>query len=195
MLAVICLGVSLLVESSGLAALAADADDEEEVPPSRQAVIVLRAMAYDGNLKARARGAIDIGVVYKKGNARSEQTAATMTKAFGALSATQVAGLPIAVSRLAFAGAEALGKSIAEAGIDMLYVCDGLGAERDAITGVTRRMKVLSVGKERRQVHQGLSLGVFQVDGRTVIVLNLQASRQEGAAFAADLLRLASVIR
>jgi hypothetical protein len=195
MLAVICLVLALLAESSGLSALAADADDEEEVPPSRQAVIVLRAMAYDGNLKARARGAIDIGVVYKKGNARSEQTAATMTKAFGALSATQVAGLPIAVSRLAFVGAEALGKSIADAGIDMLYVCDGLGAERGAITEVTHRMKVLSVGKQRQQVHQGLSLGVFQVDGRTTIVLNLQASRQEGVAFAADLLRLASVIR
>jgi hypothetical protein len=164
MLAVICLVLAFLAESSGSPALAADADDEEEVPPSRQAVIVLRAMAYDGNLKARARGAIDIGVVYKKGNARSEQTAA-------------------------------LGKSIADAGIDMLYVCDGLGAERGAITEVTHRMKVLSVGKERQQVHQGLSLGVFQVDGRTTIVLNLQASRQEGVAFAADLLRLASVIR
>jgi len=118
-----------------------------------------------------------------------------MTKAFGVLATTQVAGLPIAVSRFAFADPEALGKSIAEAGVDLLYVCDGLGAELGAIIEVTRRMKVLSVGSERQQVHQGLSLGVFQVEGRTTIVLNLRSSRQEGVAFAADLLRLAAVIR
>jgi hypothetical protein len=189
------LALLVLAALASLPALAADPQDEEEVPPSRQAVIVLRSLAYDGNLKSRARGTIDIGVLYKKGHIRSEQSAVTMTKAFGAIASTQVAGLPIAVSRIAFAGADSLGKSIAGASVDLLYVCDGLDAELDAITQVTRRMKVLSVGRERQQVHQGLSLGVFQVDGRTMIVLNLQASRQEGVAFAADLLRLAAVIR
>ena len=155
----------------------------------------MRALAYDGNLKTRAGGAVDIGILYKKGNGRSEQTATTMAKAFGALASTQVAGLPIAVSRLAYGGPEALGKAIAEAGVDTIYVCDGLEAELGTVTEVARRMRVLSVGSSREQVRRGLSLGVFQSDGRTIIVLNLQASRQEGAAFAADLLRLAEVIR
>ncbi len=195
MLAISCLILAIAAKSSSFPARAGEALGEGEVPPSRQAVIIMRALAYDGNLKSRARGTIDIGVLYKKGHERSERMAASMTKAFGALTSTQVAGLPIAVNRIAFAGAEALGKAIADGGIDVLYVCDGLGAERGAISEVTRRAKVLSVGSERLQVHQGLSLGVFQVDGRTTIVLNLAASRQEGVAFAADLLRLAAVIR
>jgi len=169
--------------------------EEEQVPPSRQVVIILRALAYDGNLKSRAGGTIDIGILYKKGHARSEQMAGTMAKAFGALVATPVAGLPLVVSRLAYAGGEPLYKAVVASGIDMLFVCEGLDAEVGSITEVTRRTKALSVASQREQVEKGLSLGVFQVDAKTTILLNLQSSRQEGVAFAADLLRLAVVIR
>jgi len=168
---------------------------EDEVPPSRQVVIIMRALAYDGNLRSRAGEAINLGILYRKGHPRSEQMAGTMAKAFGALASTQVSGLPIVVSRLPYAGVEALRKSIGAGGVDMVYVCEGLDAEVGAITDVTRRSKVLSVGSRQEQVEKGLSLGVFQVDSRTTILLNLPASRHEGVAFAADLLRLAAVIR
>jgi hypothetical protein len=168
---------------------------DEEVLPSRQVVIIMRALAYDANLKTRAGGTINLGILYKKDNVRSEQMASIMTKAFGALASTPVAGLPIAVARLSYGGAEALRKSVGAMGIDILYVCEGLDGDVGAITEVTRRTKVLTVGSRQEQVPKGLSLGVFQVDGRTSILLNLPASRQEGAAFAADLLRLATVIR
>jgi hypothetical protein len=168
---------------------------EGELPPSRQVVIIMRALAYDGNLKTRAGRAIDIAVLYKKGLSRSEQMAATMAKAFGALSTTQVAGLPITVSRLGYGGGEALGKSIDAGNIDLVYVCDGLEGDLPAIAEVTRRAHALTVGSRQDHVHGGLSLGVFQTEEKVIILLNLQASRQEGAAFAADLLRLASVIR
>ena len=168
---------------------------DEEVPPSRQVVILLRALAYDGNLKSRAGATIDVAVLFKKGHARSEQMAATMAKAFGALSTTQVAGLPITVSRIGYGGTEALGKTISGAGIDLVYVCEGLEGDLGAISDATHRNRALTVGSRQEHVHGGLSLGVFQSDEKVTILLNLQASRQEGAAFAPDLLRLASVIR
>jgi hypothetical protein len=166
-----------------------------EIPASRQAVIVMRALAYDANLKARANETIDIAVVHRKGHPESERMAAAMVKAFGALEATQVAGLLIRVSPLPFAGSDAFKKSISARGIDVVYVCPGLEWELVAITEVTRQMKALSVGSAQAQVEKGLSLGVFEVDGKCTILLNLPASRLEGAAFATDLLRLAKVIR
>jgi hypothetical protein len=168
---------------------------EEELAPSRQVVIIMRALAYDGNLKTRAGSAIDLTVLFKKGDARSEQMAGTMAKAFGALATTPVAGLPIVVSRLAYGGAESLAKWISTSATDMVYACEGLEAELGAITEVTRKSKVLTVGSTPEHVRRGVSLGVFQVDSRTTILLNLTSSRLEGAAFAADLLRLATVIR
>jgi hypothetical protein len=168
---------------------------EDGVPPSRLVVIIMRALAYDGNLKVRAGDTINIGVLHKRGHSGSEKMARTMLKAFGALAATPVAGLPIAVSRLSYAGSDSLGKAVAASGIDILFICEGLVAEVAPIAEVTRRMKVLTVASQQEQVHKGLSLGVFQIDGRTTILLNLPSSRREGVAFAADLLRLAVVIR
>jgi hypothetical protein len=168
---------------------------DDDIPPSRQAIIIMRALAYDANLKSRAGDTINIAVLHKKGNAGSEQMAGLMTKAFGALVATQVAGLPIVVSRIPYGGVDALKKSITGSDIDLIYACAGLEPDIDAIENVTHQMKVLTVGAKQEHVEKGLSLGVFEIEGKCTILLNLSASKQEGVAFAADLLRLARVIR
>lgn len=168
---------------------------EDSIPASRQVVILVRALAYDGNLKSRAGDTVNIGILHKKGNAASENTANSMSKAFGALESTQVSGLPIVVTRLNYTGEDALKKAIAGAGIDLIYVCDGLEGDLEAIGRITRQMRVLSVGSKQQHVEKGLSIGVFQIDAKCTILLNLAASREEGVSFAADLLRLAKVIR
>jgi hypothetical protein len=168
---------------------------DDGVPASRQAVILLRALAYDANLKARARDAVNIAILYRRGHADSERTAGSMAKAFGVLEATQVSGLPILVSSLPFTSVDALRKSLSGGGIDLMYVCGGLESELNAVMENTRHMKVLSVGSSPELVRKGLSIGVFEMDAKCTILLNLVASRSEGAAFAADLLRLAKIVR
>jgi len=167
----------------------------DDVPPSRLVVIVMRAIAYDGNLKSRAGETINVAVMHKKGNTSSEQMASVMARAFGKLQSTLVSGLPIVVTQLPYSGPEGLRKTIAGAGIDLLYVCDGLDGDVDTIKDITRRSRVLSVGAKREYVEKGLSFGVFEIDGKSTILLNLQASRLEGVSFASDLLRLVTVIR
>jgi hypothetical protein len=171
------------------------ASAEESVPASRQVVILMRALAYDGNLKSRAGDTVNIAILHKKGHAASESMANAMAKAFSALESTHVSGLPIVVARLSYTGEEALKKAITGAGIDFVYVCEGLDSDLDAIERITRQMKVLSVGSQQAHVEKGLSIGVFQIEDKCTILLNLSASRQEGISFAADLLRLAKVIR
>jgi len=171
------------------------ASGEESVPASRQVVILMRALAYDGNLKSRAGDAVNVAILYRKANAASDAMANAMTKAFGALESTQVYGLPIVVSRVNYTGEDTLKKAIVGSGIDLVYVCDGLESDLDAIERITRQMKVLSVGSKQEYVQKGLSIGVLQIEAKCTILLNLPASRQEGVSFAADLLRLATVIR
>jgi hypothetical protein len=166
-----------------------------DVPASRQVVIVLRALAYDGNLKSRAGATINIAILHKKGNSASEQMAAAVNQAFLSRQSTLVTGLPIAISRLAYGTADRLKDSIIGSGIDLLYVCDGLESDLDAIKEVTHETKVLSVGANREQVEKGLSLGVVEMDGKVAILVNLQGSRLEGVSFSSDFLRLTTVIR
>src|SRR6266540_5686324 len=110
-----------------------------DVPPSRQVVIVLRALAYDGNLKSRAGNTVNIAIMHKKGNSASEQMAAAVTQAFISRQSTLVTGLPIAISSFPYVTADRLQESIAGSGIDLLYVCDGLESDLDAIKEVTHQ--------------------------------------------------------
>jgi hypothetical protein len=187
----VAFGCGLLVLVNSARPVRAD----DSVPVARQVVILMRVLAYDGNLKSRAGDTVNIAILRKKGHAASESMANVMAQAFGALAVTQVSGLPIVVSRLNFTGEDALRKAITGAGIDFVYVCDGLDADLDAILRATRQLKVMSVGSKQAQVEKGLTIGVFQMEDKCTILLNLSASRLEGISFAADLLRLAKVIR
>lgn len=167
----------------------------ETVAPPRQALILVRTLAYDANLHARAGRTVNIAVVYKKGLARSERMAVRMAKAFAALTSAEVAGLPLAAETVGYGGPELLLKTVEADGIDVLYVCEGLEADLPALAEIARREKALTLGSRAEHVRAGLSLGVFSGEGKTVILLNLSSSRLEGAMFGADLLRLATVLR
>ena len=167
----------------------------DEVPAARQVLILTRALAYDGNLKNRAGADLLIAVLGKPGNAASDELASTMGKAFRALGNVKVQGLAVRATQLSYKDAAGLAAAIESQGIDALYVCPGLDAELMGIFEATRRLKVVTMASRQDYVQRGLSLGVFAIDGKPTIVVNLAASKQEGAAFGSDLLRLAKVIR
>ena len=74
-------------------------------------------------------------------------------------------------------------------------MCGGLDANLADIKAVARGRNVLTVGSQEAQLMQGLSLGVFSIEGKNTIIVNLQASREEGVAFGPELLRLATIVR
>jgi hypothetical protein len=189
------LGALLLIAAAGLVMSMSRYVKADDLPPSRQVVILMRVLAYDGNLKSRAGDTINIAVMHKKGNSSSEQMANAMVQAFIGRQSTLVNGLPIAVAHVAYDDPSGLKKSIAGSALDFLYVCDGLEGDLDNIKDVTRQTRVLSVGARQEYVEKGLSLGAFQNDGKSTILINLQASRLEGVSFSSDLLGLANVIR
>lgn len=182
----IALVLAVLGSSPGLGA---------DLAPSKQAVFLARIIAYDGNLKGRAAGTVNIGILSRKGDKASERTADAIFKAFSSLESTTLAGLPVKVSRLSFAAREALDKAMRDEGIDTLYVCEGLEGNLSDITSVSRSLKALTIASQEPLLKLGLSLGVFDVDGKNTILVNLDASREEGVAFGPDLLRLATVVR
>jgi hypothetical protein len=175
--------------------LAATALGEAPVAPDRQVLILTRALAYDGNLKTRAGEDLLIAVVGRNGNAASEEVASAMSKAFKSLGNVKVQGLAVRAVQLGYASVNTLGLAIESQGIDALYVCPGLEADLPAIIELARKRQVITLGSREDHVKRGLSLGVFAVDAKPTIVVNLAAAKAEGAAFGSDLLRLAKVIR
>jgi hypothetical protein len=166
-----------------------------DLQPGKQAVFLARVIAYDANLKARAGPAVNIAILAKKGDKESEKMSDAMVRAFMSLESATLVGLPVKAVRVYFAGREALERSVREEGIDTLYVCSGLDVGLAEIKSVSRQRKVLTVASQEGQLKLGLSLGVFDMGGKNTIMVNLDASREEGVAFGPELLRLVTVVR
>jgi hypothetical protein len=165
------------------------------LPPVKQAIFLMRIIAYDANLKSRAGATINIAILAQKGDLESEKASEAILQAFMSFESARLAGLPVKATRLFFAGRESLERTVRDEGIDTFYVCSSLDANLADIKSVARSSKVLTVGSQEGYLKLGLSLGVFNVDGKNTILVNLDASRAEGAAFGPDLLRLATVVR
>jgi hypothetical protein len=166
-----------------------------ELAPAKQAVFLARVIAYDGNLKTRAGEAVNIGILVKKGDVGSESMSDSLVKAFASLGAPTILGLPLKVSRIYFTGRDALDHAVKDEGIDTLYICSGLDSNLTDIKSVARTRKAMTVGSNEAHVQLGISLGVFIVDGKNTILVNLEASREEGISFGPEFLRLATVVR
>jgi hypothetical protein len=167
----------------------------QEVPPERQVLILGRALAYDDEIKNRAGDDVTIAVLAKTGNPASEALAATMLKAFRGIGGVKVQGLSLKFTQLGFSNGPTLQSSLASANVDVLYVCAGLEGDLPAVIEATRKRRIVSIGSRPEHVDRGVALGVFQVDGKPTIVVNLPAAKAEGSAFSSDLLRLAKVIK
>jgi len=152
-------------------------------------------LSYDDEIKSRTGDDVTVAVLSKPGNAGSETMSAGMLKAFKGIGSIKVQGMPLKVMGLGFTGGGALGSAISSQGIDVLYICSGLEADLPAIIDSTRKNHVLSIGSREDHITRGLAVGVLPMDGKPTIIVNLGASKAEGAAFSSDLLRLAKVIK
>ena len=156
---------------------------------------VARALAYDSNLVGRAGSQVVLAVVYKAGNPNFEKEAAAWFAEFSKLESYKVRGQPFHAVMAPFTSEDALDKTMGELHAVALFVCPGLEDEAAAIKRLSQKHKITTIGSREEQVTAGLALGVFSLSGKLVVVVNLPASRAEGAKFDSDLLRLAKVIQ
>jgi len=161
----------------------------------RHATILAKSLTYDDNLLSRAGKEVVVAVLYRAGAEATAEDAEAWRQAFDNLASLRFLDLPFRALTLPLETAEQLRKAIDQQGIDALFV---LGATKDDLAGiqkVTREQKVLTLASREEQVTAGLSLGVFVIDGKTTLIVNLAASREEGAVFSSQLLKLAKVIK
>ena len=183
---------SLLVALLTLGA-AADAAAAERMPASTEALILARAIAYDRNLAARAGGRVTV-IVLQASTIGSQGHGKDVLDAFNALSTVQIAGMPLDAQPVTWTDAAALERAIDGFGADAIYVSDDLAPHVASISGVCRARSVLSLASDRAYL-SALSLGVFPKGSEPRVIVNVPASKAEGAAFGAELLRLAEVIQ
>jgi hypothetical protein len=174
------------VASAGSPAAAAD------VPPDKQAIIMLRIMAYDHALTARAGAAVRLAVVHGE-SAVALACAGRMRAVLDEMVPRVVVnGLPLEVETMSVA--DVSGPALVRGRFSVLYLCGGSDADVPAVSRAARAAHVLTFTDQASYLTRGLSVALAQEQARVGISVNLVAARAEGARLAGQLLRLSKVV-
>ena len=185
--------VTLISAAAGFCSTA----EAAELGPKQIALLILRVLAYDRNLKTRSDGkTASIVVLFQEGNQASESLQIDMENALEDLSSgASISGLAVKATSYAYANPAALDARLASLRAVAVFVCSGLGDAIPHITAVVRKRSVLSFTLNTAFVKGGLSIGFANAEDRVHIVVNLPAYRAEGADLDASLLRIADLYR
>ncbi len=188
--ALLCVTATTALQRSGSA-------EGAELGPKQLASTLMRILAYDRNLKTRASGkAAPVFILYLEGNQASETMQSDVSNALEDLAASvTVAELHVSVLSVPYSGVSDLEAKIMAKRPVAMFVCTGLADAVPAVSAVTRRRSVLTLTLTTAYLKTGLSIGFQRGDDRVNILINLPASRAEGADLDAALLRLAEVYR
>lgn len=165
----------------------------EQLPAKNQALLLLRILAYDHNLTKRADPkVVTVLVVYKADSSESESTARGVYAAVQELSrSTSVGGLPVRALVIPYA-AKTFEADATKVKVAALYLSSGLDDTLGAITKVTRRHSMLSFTGAAGYI-DAIGVALTVRDGKSAILVNLPATRDEGAQLDVALLRVAKV--
>lgn len=166
---------------------------EPVVPADKQAHVLVRTLAFDRALPARAGQTVGVGVVFaaKDDTPPSQQEIRT---AFERMNGLEVLGRTVQVSVHTFTDVRTLGRWMQDNGIDAVYLAHGLRSELEDIRSVCSEQKVASLAGGREFVEQGVAIGVVPRGQGVRIVVNLEAAAKAGMDLDAKLLELAEVL-
>jgi YfiR/HmsC-like len=167
----------------------------EELPPRNHALLLLRVLAYDRNLKARAGSTVTVLILTQAGDRASEERGAELAAAFEEVAKdVVVAGLAVRVKEAPYHDPAELEARLNGLHPALVYLDGALTGAAAEVAKVTRRHAVCTSGT-RAMAEAGLAVGVAARQGRAALVVNLAASRSEGVDFDASLLAISEVIR
>jgi uncharacterized protein DUF4154 len=178
-------------------ALAPATPRADDLAPRKQALLLLRVLVYDRNLKARAGTTVRVAVTYRAGDGdrEAERERDEVVAAFEAVSREVVAaGLPVEIAAVPYRDPADFDARLAAAHPASVYACASLRAAAKDIARASRAHGALSAAGQREAVEAGLAIGLVNRGPRAGVVVNLPAAKAEGADLDAALLAIAEVI-
>lgn len=165
---------------------------EIDVPMEVQLPILLKVLAYDRHLPARAPSGVVVAVVFQGGNRTSllaKESAMRVLEATATVGGVPLRAVAIDLDRTSFAnGLDSLAATHA-------YLTPLRATDVSVLAARAREARVTTMSGVPRHVELGAAIGVGLRGGRPRIFVNVRASRLEGADLSAELLKLAEIVR
>jgi hypothetical protein len=163
---------------------------EMEIPVAVQLPLFLKVMSFDRQLSSRGGGTLVLAIAYQSGYRASADAKEEAWRA--ASNIREISGMPLSIVAIDLDREDAAA-ALTRGRVTLLYLTPVRGVDVKELGGVARAAHVTTLTGVVRYVELGLAVGVRLRGDRPRIVVNLAASRLEGAELGAELLKLAEV--
>lgn len=171
------------------AALPGDVGAQDvEVPVAVQVPLFLKVMTFDRQRRHVPDGDVVIGITFQSGYRNSITIRDEATRALSKAPNARVRVVLIDLDR------DDLSAMLQHHHVQILYVSPLRAISVATIAGVAATGRVITVTGVPQYVEQGLAVGVRLQGDRPRLMVNLSASKQGGADFTSELLKLAEVL-
>jgi hypothetical protein len=175
------------------AAVTRVAAQDMPVPVEVQVPLMLKILAFDRSLSDAQSAPLVVGVAFQGKNRTSSEVGAEVRKQLHAHSGQSVGGRAVRIVAIDLDASSDIRAALERDSVRVLYVAPLRAVAIASVAAATRDRLVMSFTGIPVYVEQGLAVGIDVNGVRPQIVINLPASRAEGALFSADLLKLARI--
>jgi hypothetical protein len=164
------------------------------VPVDVQVPLLAKILGFDRTLPGGPSDEVVLGVLFQGKYRTSANVAAEVRDAINR-SQQSIGGRPVRMVGIDLDETPNLEASLTRLHVTVLYVTPLRAIDLQALTTTTRASRIPTVTGVPEYVETGLGIGIGIKGERPEIVINLGASRAEGADLNAQLLKLARIVR
>jgi hypothetical protein len=180
----------LLLLGTGLPTVAIA--QEMEVPVSIQVPLFLKVMTFDRLRIQSVNTELVVGVTFQSGYRASVIARDEVARAFRAVTGRKIRVVLIDLDRI---DREALADALQQQHVSVLYVSPLRAFDVGAIATAAAHAQVITVTGVPKYAELGIAVSVRLEGERPRLLVNVVASRESGADFTAELLKLAQVVQ
>ena len=162
-----------------------------DVPVTTQVSLFLKVMTFDRNLEKRAGQKLVLAVAYQSENRASARARNEVMSALSGV--TKVGTIDLQVMDIDL-DKQRLEVELSDHNVTVLYVTPLRAVDLDDVISAARGAGVRTITGVAGYVEGGLSVGVRLQADRPRLIINVEASKLEGADYKAELLKLAQLI-
>lgn len=168
---------------------------EMPVPLDVQFSLFLKILTFDRSLRARVGNEIVIGILYQRNFRASHNVRDELADLIDKSSVHQVQDILMRHVSIDLSDETDFATAVLRHSVDILYIAPLRAVGIETIYTVSRARQILTLTGVPEYVDSGLAVSIGLRGGKPLIVINLSASKAEGADFHSQLLKLAKVIR
>jgi hypothetical protein len=165
------------------------------VGPDLQLSLLRRILPFDRNFTEHVGEEVVVGIIYQRSFRQSIRAKDALVAAVKTGLVDNIGNIPARFVPIPFEDTSAVERALRDHDIDVVYVPPLRGVDMREIVSLVAENQVMTFTGVPGYLDDGIAVAIGIRAGKPEIIVNLSSSREQGADFSAQFLRLTRVVR